>query len=95
MAAGVRAVAAAGPADSGNGASTAGGGPASIPRAPGSVVVPCRARGMPMDHNFRVSLLSSFLCAIPLRTYGPIAHEKPARLTLSTQALSNFRPPTL
>jgi hypothetical protein len=24
-------------------------------RDPGSVVVPCRARGMPMDHNFKVS----------------------------------------
>ena len=33
----------------------AGGG--SIARSPGSVVVPCRARGMPMDHNFRVSRL--------------------------------------
>jgi hypothetical protein len=24
-------------------------------KAPGSVIVPCRARGMPMDHNFKVS----------------------------------------
>lgn len=28
--------------------------PDSVVRTPGSVVVPCRARGMPMDHNFRV-----------------------------------------
>lgn len=27
-------------------------------KAPGSVIVPCRARGMPMDHNFKVRLLS-------------------------------------
>lgn len=26
-----------------------------IEKAPGSVIVPCRARGMPMDHNFKVS----------------------------------------
>ena len=26
-----------------------------VEKAPGSVIVPCRARGMPMDHNFKVS----------------------------------------
>ena len=26
-----------------------------IEKTPGSVIVPCRARGMPMDHNFKVS----------------------------------------
>lgn len=26
-----------------------------LDKAPGSVIVPCRARGMPMDHNFKVS----------------------------------------
>jgi hypothetical protein len=26
-------------------------------KTPGTVIVPCRARGMPMDHNFKVSLL--------------------------------------
>jgi hypothetical protein len=25
-----------------------------VEKAPGSVIVPCRARGMPMDHNFKV-----------------------------------------
>jgi hypothetical protein len=24
-------------------------------KTPGTVIVPCRARGMPMDHNFKVS----------------------------------------
>lgn len=28
-------------------------------KAPGSVIVPCRARGMPMDHNFKVSTVGS------------------------------------
>lgn len=28
-----------------------------IEKAPGSVIVPCRARGMPMDHNFKVRLV--------------------------------------
>jgi hypothetical protein len=28
-----------------------------LEKAPGSVIVPCRARGMPMDHNFKVSLI--------------------------------------
>lgn len=32
-----------------------------IEKAPGSVIVPCRARGMPMDHNFKVSSRSSSL----------------------------------
>jgi len=32
----------------------------SIQKPPGSVVVPCRARGMPMDHNFKVC----YLCAL-------------------------------
>lgn len=27
-----------------------------LEKTPGSVIVPCRARGMPMDHNFKVSL---------------------------------------
>lgn len=27
-------------------------------KTPGTVIVPCRARGMPMDHNFKVCLLS-------------------------------------
>lgn len=27
-----------------------------LEKAPGSVIVPCRARGMPMDHNFKVKL---------------------------------------
>ena len=31
-------------------------------KAPGSVIVPCRARGMPMDHNFKVG--SSAFCHI-------------------------------
>ena len=26
-----------------------------LEKTPGSVIVPCRARGMPMDHNFKVS----------------------------------------
>lgn len=26
-----------------------------VEKSPGSVIVPCRARGMPMDHNFKVS----------------------------------------
>ena len=30
-----------------------------VEKTPGSVIVPCRARGMPMDHNFKVSLLES------------------------------------
>jgi hypothetical protein len=30
----------------------------SIQNPPGSVVVPCRARGMPMDHNFKASQMS-------------------------------------
>jgi hypothetical protein len=25
-----------------------------LQKTPGSVIVPCRARGMPMDHNFKV-----------------------------------------
>ena len=25
-----------------------------LEKTPGSVIVPCRARGMPMDHNFKV-----------------------------------------
>jgi hypothetical protein len=29
-----------------------------IEKAPGSVIVPCRARGMPMDHNFKVRYIS-------------------------------------
>jgi hypothetical protein len=32
-----------------------------LAKLPGSVIVPCRARGMPMDHNFKVS----FIVAIP------------------------------
>lgn len=28
-----------------------------VEKTPGSVIVPCRARGMPMDHNFKVSLM--------------------------------------
>lgn len=28
-----------------------------LEKTPGSVIVPCRARGMPMDHNFKVSSL--------------------------------------
>lgn len=28
-------------------------------KAPGSVIVPCRARGMPMDHNFKVRRLAA------------------------------------
>ena len=35
-------------------AATAGGDKKEQRRDPGSVVVPCRARGMPMDHNFKV-----------------------------------------
>ena len=37
-----------------------GGGGVGIARSPGSVVVPCRARGMPMDHNFRVSCVFAY-----------------------------------
>jgi hypothetical protein len=33
-------------------------------KTPGSVVVPCRARGMPMDHNFKVCVKGIFLCGI-------------------------------
>ncbi len=29
-------------------------------KTPGSVIVPCRARGMPMDHNFKVSVRTTF-----------------------------------
>ena len=32
----------------------------SFKKVPGSVLVPCRARGMPMDHNFKVRLNISF-----------------------------------
>lgn len=32
-----------------------GGGKDSFQKTPGSVVVPCRARGMPMDHNFKTA----------------------------------------
>lgn len=28
-----------------------------LEKTPGSVIVPCRARGMPMDHNFKVSCI--------------------------------------
>jgi hypothetical protein len=28
-----------------------------LEKSPGSVIVPCRARGMPMDHNFKVGFL--------------------------------------
>jgi hypothetical protein len=30
-----------------------------VEKAPGSVIVPCRARGMPMDHNFKVRPIDS------------------------------------
>jgi hypothetical protein len=30
-----------------------------LEKTPGSVIVPCRARGMPMDHNFKVRWSSS------------------------------------
>jgi len=33
-----------------------------LEKAPGSVIVPCRARGMPMDHNFKVSFKTFLLC---------------------------------
>jgi hypothetical protein len=32
-----------------------------LEKAPGSVIVPCRARGMPMDHNFKVCTIRLFL----------------------------------
>jgi hypothetical protein len=35
-----------------------------LEKAPGSVIVPCRARGMPMDHNFKVSTTSCAQCAL-------------------------------
>jgi hypothetical protein len=33
-----------------------------IEKAPGSVIVPCRARGMPMDHNFKVNINTKRVC---------------------------------
>lgn len=33
-----------------------------LEKTPGSVIVPCRARGMPMDHNFKVRIQDSLLC---------------------------------
>lgn len=34
-----------------------------LEKTPGSVIVPCRARGMPMDHNFKVRpLLDKIIC---------------------------------
>ena len=37
----------------------------SIQKPPGSVVVPCRARGMPMDHNFKASQMCCHLYVPP------------------------------
>lgn len=34
-----------------------------VEKAPGSVIVPCRARGMPMDHNFKVRYFENLLQA--------------------------------
>lgn len=39
----------------GRNASAEGGSKDSFQKTPGSVVVPCRARGMPMDHNFKTA----------------------------------------
>ena len=33
-----------------------------LSKLPGSVIVPCRARGMPMDHNFKVKFYRLCLC---------------------------------
>jgi hypothetical protein len=35
-------------------------------KTPGTVIVPCRARGMPMDHNFKVRNLTVFCDLSPL-----------------------------
>ena len=35
-----------------------------LEKTPGSVIVPCRARGMPMDHNFKVRIVLWLQCII-------------------------------
>ena len=40
-----------------------------IQRPPGSTLVPCRARGMPMDHNFKVNNIVLFSTAHSILSY--------------------------
>lgn len=61
-----------------------------LEKAPGSVIVPCRARGMPMDHNFKVSFVgcdldSAFSLALLTTCYFTLSR----RPTLSFPRMSN------